>query len=48
MGDAIKNGFGNLTNFSGRDSRSLFWWWILFVVIITFGISIISGVVFTA
>ena len=48
MGAAIKNGFANLTNFSGRDSRSLFWWWVLFVVIVTFGLSMLVGIVFTA
>ena len=48
MGAAIRHGFANLTNFSGRDSRSLFWWWVLFVVLITFGLSMVSGIVFTA
>ncbi|MBD60050.1 MAG: DUF805 domain-containing protein [Citromicrobium sp.] len=48
MGEAIKNGFANLTNFSGRDSRSLFWWWVLFIVAFTFVLSLISGIVFTA
>jgi|TARA_R100000049_G_C1946388_1_gene91701 uncharacterized membrane protein YhaH (DUF805 family) len=48
MGEAIRHGFANLTNFSGRDSRSLFWWWVLLIVVITFGISFISGIVFTA
>lgn len=48
MGEAIKHEFANLTNFSGRDSRSLFWWWVLVIVIITVGLSIISGVVFAA
>ena len=48
MGEAIRHGFANLTNFSGRDSRSLFWWWVLLIVVITFGLSFISGIVFTA
>ena len=48
MGDAIRHGFANLTNFSGRDSRTLFWWWVLLIVVITFGLSFISGIVFTA
>ena len=48
MGTAIKHGFANLTNFSGRDSRSLFWWWVLAIVVITFALSFISGIVFTA
>ena len=48
MGNAIKHGFANLTNFSGRDSRSLFWWWVLLIVVVTFALSFISGIVFTA
>jgi len=48
MGEAIKHGFANLTNFAGRDSRTLFWWWVLLIVVITFGLSFISGIVFTA
>jgi len=48
MGEAIKHGFANLTNFAGRDSRTLFWWWVLLIVVITFGLSLISGIFFTA
>ncbi|MAS84463.1 MAG: DUF805 domain-containing protein [Erythrobacteraceae bacterium] len=48
MGEAIKHGFANLTNFSGRDSRSLFWWWVLLIVVVTFALSFISGIVFMA
>ena len=48
MGEAIKHGFANLTNFAGRDSRTLFWWWVLLIVVITFGLSFISGIFFTA
>ena len=48
MGEAIRHGFANLTNFSGRDSRSLFWWWVLLIVVVTFALSFISGIVFTA
>ncbi len=48
MGNAIRHGFANLTNFSGRDSRSLFWWWVLLIVVVTFALSFISGIVFFA
>ena len=34
FGQAISSGFSNLTNFSGRASRSEFWWWMLFVWIV--------------
>tara|TARA_B100000749_G_C18398943_1_gene453816 strand:+ start:189 stop:725 length:537 start_codon:yes stop_codon:yes gene_type:complete len=46
MGEAIRHGFTNLTNFSGRDSRSLFWWWVLLIAVVVFGLSMISGIVF--
>ena len=48
MGEAIRHGFANLTNFSGRDSRTLFWWWVLLIVVVTFALSFISGIVFAA
>lgn len=48
MGDAIKHGFANLTNFVGQDDRPTFWWWVLFVFLVTFGISFLSSMVFTA
>jgi uncharacterized membrane protein YhaH (DUF805 family) len=31
--DAIKSGFGNYVNFSGRAARSEYWYWTLFTVI---------------
>lgn len=32
--DAIKSGFRNYVTFKGRASRSEFWWWTLFAVIV--------------
>ena len=32
--DAIKSGFRNYANFKGRASRSEFWWWTLFAVLV--------------
>lgn len=32
--EAITSGFGSMTKFSGRASRSEFWYWILFVAIL--------------
>ena len=46
MGEAIRHGFANLTNFLGRDSRSLFWWWVLLIAIVVFGLRMITGIVF--
>ena len=33
FGQAISAGFSNYVNFSGRASRSEYWYWILFIVI---------------
>lgn len=52
MFEAIRHNLSNLTNFSGRDSRSTFWFYILFLVIIqlvvTFGLSMMMGGVMVA
>lgn len=40
MGEAIRYNLANLTNFSGRDSRSTFWFYVLFLVILQIVISI--------
>jgi uncharacterized membrane protein YhaH (DUF805 family) len=34
FGQAISSGFRNYAVFSGRASRSEYWWWILFVVLV--------------
>jgi uncharacterized membrane protein YhaH (DUF805 family) len=36
MFGALKYGLSNLINFSGRDARSTFWYYVLFVVILRF------------
>ena len=33
FGDAIKAGFSNYVNFSGRACRSEYWYWVLFAII---------------
>jgi uncharacterized membrane protein YhaH (DUF805 family) len=43
FGEAIKHVFSNMTNFSGRASRSEFWWFYLFIVIIGTVLSIITS-----
>jgi uncharacterized membrane protein YhaH (DUF805 family) len=40
--DAIKSGFRNYVNFKGRASRSEFWWWTLFAVLVQSATSIID------
>ncbi len=34
FGESISTGFKKYADFSGRASRSEFWWWILFVVLL--------------
>lgn len=40
FGQAIRHVYGNYATFGGRASRSEFWWFYLFYVIVTFVISI--------
>jgi uncharacterized membrane protein YhaH (DUF805 family) len=40
MLDAIRHNLGNLTNFTGRDGRSTFWFYVLVIVIV----QIVAGV----
>lgn len=46
MIEAIKYNLGNLTNLEGRDSRSTFWYYILFLVLVQFLIGLVIGTVF--
>jgi uncharacterized membrane protein YhaH (DUF805 family) len=46
--EAIKSGFDNYVNFSGRASRPAFWWWVLFVVLAGAAANIIDRVIFDA
>ena len=41
--EAITSGFGNITNFEGRSSRSAFWWWMVFIWIIELVVSLVTG-----
>jgi uncharacterized membrane protein YhaH (DUF805 family) len=43
--DAIKSGFRNYVTFRGRASRSEFWWWTLFAVLVQSATSIIDDTV---
>jgi uncharacterized membrane protein YhaH (DUF805 family) len=43
FGESIKHVFSNMTNFSGRASRSEFWWFYLFIVIVGTILSIIAS-----
>jgi uncharacterized membrane protein YhaH (DUF805 family) len=41
--EAVKSGYQNYVNFSGRSSRSAFWWWALFQVIVSIVIGSVEG-----
>ena len=41
---AIKHGLGNLLNFKGRDARQPFWYYVLFVYLITIAVSMVVAV----
>jgi uncharacterized membrane protein YhaH (DUF805 family) len=41
---AIKHGLRNLFNFQGRDARQAFWFYVLFIYLITMGIGMVISV----
>jgi uncharacterized membrane protein YhaH (DUF805 family) len=45
FGEAVKSGFSNYVKFSGRASRSEFWWFILFASVIGIILSIIDNAI---
>jgi uncharacterized membrane protein YhaH (DUF805 family) len=48
FGEAISDGFSKYATFSGRSSRSAYWWWILFYVLVFIGASILDAAANTA
>jgi uncharacterized membrane protein YhaH (DUF805 family) len=42
--EAIKTCFAQYATFSGRASRSEYWWWTLFVILATVGTAMVSDV----
>src|SRR4051794_32779705 len=40
--EAIKDGFGKYVTFSGRSSRSAYWYWVLFALIVSVVATIID------
>jgi uncharacterized membrane protein YhaH (DUF805 family) len=44
MFEAIKHGLGNLLNFNGRDARQAFWFYVLFVYLISIVVSMVVAV----
>jgi uncharacterized membrane protein YhaH (DUF805 family) len=45
---AIKSGFANYVNFSGRSIRSEYWFWVLFASLAGAVTGILDGVIFSA
>ena len=45
FGEAIASGFGHYVNFQGRAPRSEFWYWVLFVLILTIIASIVDNAI---
>jgi uncharacterized membrane protein YhaH (DUF805 family) len=46
FGEAIRSGFQNYVTFRGRASRSEFWFWTLFAVLLTVAAHIVDGALF--
>jgi uncharacterized membrane protein YhaH (DUF805 family) len=44
--DAIKSGFDHYAKFDGRASRSMFWWWVLFYVLVLVAANILDAAIF--
>lgn len=45
FGESIKTCFSKYADFSGRASRSEYWWWFLFLVLGTIAASIVNDMV---
>jgi uncharacterized membrane protein YhaH (DUF805 family) len=45
FGEAIRSGFDNYVNFSGRASRAEFWWWVLFAILASIVANIIDAII---
>jgi uncharacterized membrane protein YhaH (DUF805 family) len=48
MFDAIKYNLRHLTDFSGRDARRTFWYYVLFLVVLNFVLGLLVSIPFTA
>lgn len=46
--DAVKSGFKNYFNFKGNASRSEFWYWVLFTLLLSLVLGTIEGVIWPA
>jgi len=44
--EAVQSGFSNYVNFSGRATRSEYWYWVLFAVLVTIVAGILDNAIF--
>lgn len=44
FGDAIRDGFSKYATFTGRSSRSAYWWWFLFALLVSVAANILDGI----
>lgn len=42
FGEAVRSGFDHYVKFDGRASRPAFWWWVLFVILVSIAANIID------
>ena len=43
--DAIRSGFDHYFEFNGRASRSEFWWWVLFAILVSIAANILDAII---
>ena len=46
FGEAIRSGFTNYVGFSGRAARSEYWYWVLFVILVSMVTAILDAAIF--
>ena len=46
FGEAIASGFRNYVGFEGRASRSEYWFWVLFVILVSLATGILDYIIF--
>ena len=44
FGDAVRDGFSKYATFSGRSSRSAYWWWFLFAFLASVAASLLDAI----
>ncbi len=47
FGEAVSDGFSKYVMFSGRSSRSAYWWWYLFAALVGIGAALIDQILGT-